>query len=119
MHRAIFILLGIIMLAILFVSGCTETVQTPGSQKVYTKDDAFAACKELCEASKDAGVDLSEGPCLSDQIVKDWVCDIAHDPRQPTDNDPENQCQAFIKQEAHSFIELDENCELIQFYERK
>ena len=115
MNRIVFILLGVAMIALVFVTGCVESGPSSGS-KVYSRDEAFAACQELCRNSKAAGLDLSEGPCLSNAVVRDWVCDIAHNPRQAVDNMPANQCEYFLKQEAHHFIELDENCNFIQSY---
>jgi len=115
MNRIFFILLGVVMIALVFVSGCTESAPSDVN-RVYTRDEAFAACYELCMNSKAAGLDLSNGPCLSNRIVRDWVCDIAHNPRQMIDNLPENQCESFLKQEARHFIELDENCNFIQSY---
>lgn len=58
-------------------------------------------------AQKDLGVDFSKGPCLSNEIAKNWVLDIAHQPRQGVDDLPENQCAGFIEGEAAHFIELD------------
>jgi hypothetical protein len=42
------------------------------------------------------------------------VADIAHDPRLPLDDDPANQCQRYRNGEAHHFVELDENGQLIK-----
>jgi len=115
MNRIFFILLGVAMIALIFVSGCVDSNPST-TNKVYSKSEAQEACQTLCIGSKGGGVDLSDGPCLSNQVVKDWVCDIAHNPREPVDNIPENQCESFLKQEAHHFIELDENCNLLQYY---
>jgi hypothetical protein len=59
------------------------------------------------QANKDAGVDMSTGPCLSNALMNDWVLDIVHKPRTKEDNLPENQCQAFIEGNAKHFVELD------------
>ncbi len=69
-------------------------------------------CKELCMQNK--GQDFSSGPCLSNEIKPDWVCDIAHSPRQDIDNLPENQCSALREGRAHHFVEVDENCDVIR-----
>ena len=116
MKDVLFALLGIALLAIVFTMGCTENTAHGDAQKVYAKARAESACIDLCKAAKSAGVDLSNGPCLSNQVIKDWVCDIAHKPRIAIDSDPQNQCEAFINQRVHHFIELDENCNLLQFY---
>ncbi len=66
-------------------------------------DQKYGALKEASRASV-----LADGPCLMNQIIPDWVADIAHQPRVPQDDDPKNQCQDFQTSKAHHFIELDE-----------
>lgn len=60
------------------------------------------------------GENLNNGPCLSNEIYADWVCDVAHDPREQIDNIPENQCPVFREGKAHHFVEVDENCDFIR-----
>jgi len=81
-------------------------------------DPSLAKIKatELCRAKKIEGINFSQGPCLSNDLMPDWVADIAHNPRQPIDNEPENQCSAFREGKAHHFVELNENCEVIKVY---
>ena len=81
--------------------------------------EAVDSCILLCKMAKSDGIYLSNGPCLSDIYterwdVPDWVCDVAHAPRQPVDNLPENQCQTFRQGKAHHFVEVDENCQVIR-----
>jgi hypothetical protein len=52
-----------------------------------------------------SGVNFSSGPCLG-VIKRDWVADVAHDPRQDVDDDPANQCEAYRNGDAHHFVEL-------------
>ncbi|MBU1165155.1 hypothetical protein KKA15_06390 [Patescibacteria group bacterium] len=79
---------------------------------------ARAKCIELCKVktieSSEAYFNL--GPCLSGQIIPDWACDVAHNPRQAVDNDPVNQCPEFIAGQAHHFVEVDINCNFINSY---
>jgi uncharacterized membrane protein len=59
---------------------------------------------------------LNTGPCLGDPLLNftDWVCDIAHSPRQPEiDDKPENQCSAYREGLATHFVEVDTSCNLI------
>ncbi len=74
-----------------------------------------AATKVYEEAVAD-GVDMSNGPCIADELedVPGWSVDVAHDPRQEIDNDPANQCQAYRDGRTTHFVELDENGELIR-----
>ncbi len=80
---------------------------------------AIEQCRALCKFAKSEGLSISNGPCLSDVYgkewnVPDWVCDVAHVPRRPVDNLPENQCQPFREGQAHHFVEVDENCNIIR-----
>jgi hypothetical protein len=43
-----------------------------------------------------------------------WVADMAHDPRQDVDDDPENQCAAYREGKADHFVELDPEGEFIR-----
>ncbi len=79
------------------------------------EQQAIDNCISLCAKEKSNGVNLSNGPCLSNEIVSDWVCDVAHNPRQDIDNNPTNQCSAFGSG-AHHFVEVDENCGFIKKY---
>ena len=75
-------------------------------------------CIELCQMATQQGVDLSNGPCLSDNNPHwdhpGWVCDVAHWPRQAVDNDPSNQCQEFRVGRASHFVEVDPKCNYIR-----
>ncbi len=79
------------------------------------KQEAINLCIQLCQNSN---LNLTNGPCLSDDNpqwnINDWVCDVAHWPRQSVDNLAENQCKDFREGKANHFVEVDENCELIR-----
>lgn len=96
MKKIIFLLLAIVLL-----SGCVQQTD---------KDNAVTACIEKCKSSSQ---DLSNGPCLANEITTGWVCDVAHSPRQAIDNQPENQCSAYREGTAKHFVEVDTNCNLI------
>jgi len=82
--------------------------------------EGSSGVEEICiKACKDAlkkGINLEDGPCLLDPIPEapDWVCDVAHSPRQPVDNDPANQCSSYLTGNSHHFVEVDPNCRLIR-----
>jgi len=105
------LLIFLLILLVLF-SGCS---QQPTENEIINK--AKEACIDLCNSVKSTR-DLSNGPCLSDNNpdwnIEDWVCDVAHSPRQDIDNLPENQCQTFRSGKAHHFVEVDTNCNLIK-----
>lgn len=68
------------------------------------------------QKAQQSGKDLSSGPCISESLpgLSDWVADIAHDPRQPVDDQPQNQCQRFRDGDAHHFVELTPTGQLIR-----
>jgi len=105
----------VVFLAALLVlsAGCLEgkPVSDTSPQSPATPEEL---CMQKCSETLAAQIDLSVGPCLSNQITADWVCDVAHNPRIEADNQPENQCEAFREGEAHHFVELDTECNLIK-----
>ncbi len=91
----------------------TEIEQLKQAQKTA----AIINCQELCQTKLSTnGIQAEDSPCLSNEVVPDWVCDIAHSPRQDVDNLPANQCEAFRTGGAHHFVELDGNCSIIKVY---
>jgi hypothetical protein len=69
-------------------------------------DETIRLAQDAYTRAKARGLDLSHGPCLG-VIKPGWVADVAHDPRQAIDDEPENQCRAFREGEAEHFVELD------------
>ena len=96
-------ILGIFLSVVL--AGCIE--------KKNVRDVAIELCIKKCKESLQRGENLSRGPCLSNQIVEDWVCDVAHWPREEIDNLKENQCPAYGST-AHHFVEVDPQCNFIR-----
>jgi hypothetical protein len=94
-----------LIILVVFISGCTTG--TPDSSKLATE-----ACIKECKSVKDS-MNLNDGPCLSNKIIDDWVCDVAHSPRQSVDNDPTNQCPEYGKSAKH-FVEVDQECKFIR-----
>ena len=115
----------------IFLSGCgekkaddnsnsftaTEVVTGTASLKIKEKADkdlAVAKAKELWRAKFLEGEDLSDGPCISNEVIPDWVADIAHEPRETVDELPQNQCSAYRDGTAKHFVELDPDGNLIR-----
>jgi len=76
-------------------------------------DSPKDACIKKCNAELAAGRDLSSGPCLSNEIAKNWVCDVAHSPRTAVDNEKKNQCSSYGTTAAH-FVEVTPDCSFIR-----
>ena len=84
---------------------------------VTDEDKAVYTCVFLCKAAGNEGQRLDKGPCLSSGLeaweVEDWVCDVAHKPRDAVDNLPENQCPEYGVTANH-FVEVDPDCAFIR-----
>lgn len=102
----------------LFVAGAIAGCGGGGddSAKPSDQDRAVREAMHVFSDAKASGVDLSAGPCIAEQLrgLPDWVVDIAHDPRQPVDDQAANQCRRFRDGEAHHFVELDPSGNLIR-----
>ena len=95
------------------LAGCGSSgsnVSPSGSERAV--DEAQDAFRQ----AQSSGVDMSTGPCISESLpsLPDWVADVAHDPRQPIDDEAANQCQRFRSGEAHHFVELNIDGQLIR-----
>lgn len=101
--------LVLFLIGTVLISLCTQPT-TEDKLKVQN------LCINACKSALNAGQNLENGPCLLNPITEtpDWVCDVAHSPRQAIDNLQENQCQAFREGKAHHFVEVDTSCNLIR-----
>ncbi len=105
------IILSLTLVSLILLSGCTTADK-----------NTIDACVALCENALKEGKDLSNGTCLSDNnpnwTVENWVCDVAHSPRQPVDNQRENQCNewwdGYQKRSPPNFVEVTPSCEFIK-----
>lgn len=123
MKKAILILI----IAILFYTGFkslqrvnnlpkTDLTEVNLDQKMLM-EDIMKEAKAVLDQKITDDEDLSSGPCLLNPstIDKDWVVDIAHNPRTPEDDKPENQCSSYLEKQSSHFIEVDESGNLIRF----
>ena len=104
------------MLAAAAISLALGLTACNGAGDEDEKQQAVAAAGSAYNQAKARGADLTDGPCLSEQLpgIEGWVADIAHDPRAPVDDDPANQCQRYRSGEADHFVELTPTGELIR-----
>jgi hypothetical protein len=89
--------------AAVFLAGCRHREEVQEGVRAT----AITAAKAAYEKARLEGRDLSNGPCIADPLMPNWVADIAHDPRQPVDDDPANQCAGYREGRAEHFVELD------------
>jgi hypothetical protein len=106
MKKMILFLFGIIL-----VNGCIGSAPTDNTENLKQ------SCIQACENALDQERDLNNGPCLLDPMSDpEWVCDVAHDPREAVDNLRENQCDAWHAGTAKHFIEVTPDCKFIKHF---
>lgn len=94
------------------ITGTPNESYKPGVSK--ERDRAVNQAYKVFEEKKNLGIDFSDGPCLTNDLLPGWVLDIAHSPRASVDNLSQNQCQAFREGRAKHFVELDLNGNVIR-----
>jgi len=106
------LIMSLILVGIVLISGCVGQEQPSLSDE----DRAKSLCIDECNRRLNIGEDLSNGPCLLNPLtdLPSWVCDVAHKPRQPVDDRPENQCSAYREGRATHFVEVDPTCKFIK-----
>lgn len=114
--KLVFLMSMLIFVGAACVKKTVPSVNEAVPQIKTDKERAIEEAKKVFAQMKAAGVDMSSGPCLSNEIIPDWVADVAHWPRQEVDNDPTNQCPSFREGKAHHFVELDPDGNFIRAY---
>lgn len=112
----IFLLIFILLPVVAACGAKTKTVNEKVDDATFklSRDIAIAQAIDVYKIRKAQGDNFSDGPCLSNNLIEDWVLDIAHNPRQDVDNEPANQCEAYRNGQAHHFVELDLEGNLIR-----
>ncbi|MBI2086368.1 hypothetical protein HYT74_03440 [Candidatus Daviesbacteria bacterium] len=106
------IALTVIILTIFATLFLNHFVIKPASKTEI--DTAINQAKLLYRQKKATNEDLSNGPCLSNALMPNWVADLVHSPRIPVDDLSENQCSGYIEGRAQHFVELDLDGNLIR-----
>lgn len=103
------ILLVIFVIVSVIACGGSSVSKDERSRAVSAAQAAYATAQAN-------GTDFTNGPCIAEQLEKlpDWSVDVAHNPRQPVDNQSANQCQAYRQGKTHHFVELDPEGNLIR-----
>ena len=126
MNKKIFVFFVLVLGVGVMLSGCINESTNIKNKSLINKEysqekSAIEECITLCKTAKNEGVDLSNGPCLSELPnvdnswnISNWVCDVAHYPRKDVDNIPKNQCQKYRLGDARHFVEVDPTCKLIR-----
>ena len=103
--------LAVLLVAVVVLAGCGGAEEA-GEEGV--RATAITAARTAYQKARLEGVDMTNGPCIADPVIPNWVVDIAHNPRQPVDDDPANQCPSYVSGESEHFVELDPDGNLIR-----
>jgi hypothetical protein len=98
---------ALLVAAALVAAGCG------GGGGTEAPPDVLALAKRAYEDAKSRGVQMGRGPCLG-VVSPGWVADVAHDPREPVDDEPANQCEAYRTGRAKHYVELDPDGKVIR-----
>jgi hypothetical protein len=99
--------------SLLLLAAAVAAAACGGGGGTEAPADVLALSKRAYEDAKARGVEMGRGPCLG-VVSPGWVADVAHDPREPVDDEPANQCEAFRSGRAKHFVELDPDGKLIR-----
>lgn len=112
-RQALFALFVFLTLTLVACQKKTENIDSD----LFDEDMAYVirVAGSIFHTMQTEGLDMSTGPCLSENLIADWVIDVAHNPRDPSlDDDPANQCKAYVDGTARHFVELDLDGKLIR-----
>jgi hypothetical protein len=98
--------------AAIVVAGCSGGAAPRDADRTAAINEA----RVEYAVAKQKGIDFADGPCIAEHLpgLPDWVADVAHDPRQPVDDQPQNQCARARSGDASHFVELDPDGNLIR-----
>ncbi|MDD3178110.1 MAG: hypothetical protein PHR26_01195 [Candidatus ainarchaeum sp.] len=104
----------LIVFLLIVLAGILNIIFRNDDNSLKLEQDAINECISLCKIEKSKNISLIDGPCLSEEIVSNWACDITHSPKiDILDNNPINQCYSYKNGEIKHIVEVSEKCELI------
>jgi hypothetical protein len=111
----------LVMFALAMILSGAKPLSPRSSENVLPEQDLsdfqqelVIQAKKIYLEKKQVGVDFSSGPCLAEDLVGEYVVDLAHNPREAIDSLPENQCLSYSQGAINHFIELDLEGNLIR-----
>jgi hypothetical protein len=104
----------ILVFLLILVAGILNFTLNKPSPYLDNKEQAINECIKQCNLEVSKGTILTDGPCLSQEIVKGWACDIINQPKiDLIDNNPKNQCQSYIKKNVKHIVYVSQKCSLV------
>lgn len=106
------IVITLTSLLTVFFSAKREEEYKPGISD--EADQAVNRAQALYHEKKALGLNFSNGPCLTNDLLPEWVADIVHNPREEIDELSQNQCQAYREGRSKYFVEMDPDGNLVR-----
>lgn len=104
----------VIVFILIIVAGVLNIFLNKPSLFKENKDLAIKECMNVCNKAVAIGTILKDGPCLSEEIVKGWACDVSNKPKiRIIDNNKKNQCQNYYKNIVPHQVVVSTKCEFI------
>jgi len=104
----------IIVFLLILVAGVLNLIFNKPSPYAGNEDLAITSCISECHKAIAVGTSLTDGPCLSQEIVKGWACDVVNKPKiDIVDNNPKNQCESYYKNNVKHIVYVNTKCELL------
>lgn len=114
-YLGIFGLVGLLITVLIISWWAVKSFNTAApANQAANQTEAIASAKALFLQKQSQGIDMSSGPCLSDQIINGWAADVAHNPREASDDLQQNQCGSIVNGTVQHFVELDTQGNLIR-----
>jgi hypothetical protein len=104
----------IIIFILILLAGILNVYLRNVNDYKENKELAINECIKECELFVLKGNIVTDGPCISQEIIKNWACDIVNQPKiKLIDSNPKNQCESYNKNKVKYLVEVTKNCELI------
>lgn len=71
------------------------------------KSLALRQARPVVDDALTSSGDISDGPCLKEELIPNWSLDLVHHPREDADDELQNQCYNYITGKTRHLIEFD------------
>lgn len=104
----------IIIFILILLAGILNVYLRNVSDYKENKELAIKECIRECELFISKGNIVTDGPCISQEIIPNWACDIVNVPKiKLIDNNLKNQCESYNKNKVKNLVEVTKNCKFV------
>ncbi len=99
----------VVVLLLIVIAVFVKIYVIKESPYLENKEQAIKECVDLCKNIRTTKGIGALGPCLDNQVVEGWACDVTHNPKIPLiDDAKENKCHGY-----RHVVEVDFDCKLV------